>query len=84
MLGQVPDQDLSKRLYFVLKRILGRTGWKALIEHADRVAKLALAQGHHSCPDLDKSLILLRYGLRNALVEELGVDKVISVDQMHE
>ena len=84
MLGQVPHQDLSKRLYFVLKRVLGRTRWKALLEHADRITKLALAQGHHSGPDLDKSLVLLRNGLRNALVKELGIDKVISVDQVHE
>ena len=55
-----------------------------MLKNADCSAKLALAQGHDSGPNLYKSLVLLRDGLRNALEEELGIDKVVPVDQVRE
>ena len=82
--GQVPQQDLSKCLYVVLKWILSLTGWKTLPKYADSTSKLALAQGHYSGPNLDKSLVLLTNDFRNALEEELGIDKVVSIDQVRE
>ena len=82
--GQVPHQDLSKCVYFILEWILRLTGWKTLPQQADRVAKLALAQGHNSGPNLDKSLVYPRNALRDALVEELGIDYIVSIDQVHE
>ena len=53
-------------------------------QYADCTAKLALAQGHYSGPNLDKSLVLLTNDFRNTLEEELGIDKVVSIDQVRE
>ena len=55
-----------------------------MLKNGDCSAKLALAQGHDSGPNLDKSLVLLRNGLRNALEEELGIDEIVSVNQVSE
>ena len=53
-------------------------------QYADGAAELALAQGHYSGPNLDKSLVLLTNDFRNALEEELGIDNVVSIDQVRE
>ena len=82
--SQVPQQDLSKCLYVVLKWILSLLRRKTLLQYANCAAKLALAQGHNCRPNFHKSLVLLRNGLRYALIEELGIDKVIFIDQVHQ